>query len=91
MFKILKNPPKRGFPRVFVTIHHGIGGWNSSIWGWTKLDDGELMADGARGFYEPLDSGFTNTSLGSGTRKDAIREAKSWAQDEDLPLYIPGE
>lgn len=47
------------------------------------------MVDGASGFYSPLQSGFTNTSLGTGLRKDAVAEAIDWADSEDLPLYLP--
>ena len=76
-----------------MTIHEGAGGWNSSVWGWEDMSDegGITMQDGSTGFYEPLNSGLTNTSLGTGTRKAAIREAHSWAKHEEpMPLYIPG-
>lgn len=79
----LKEQPKNGNPKVFVTIHEGIGGWNSGIWRWAGDDP-----DGFLG-YEPCQTGFTNTSLGTGLRDDAIREAKGWAEDEALPIWIP--
>lgn len=88
MFEILSSRPSNGKPRVFVTIHKGIGGWNSSVWGWTELDDGKKMNDGSTGFYEPRNTGCTNT-IGDGKRESAIREATSWARDEELPLWIP--
>jgi hypothetical protein len=80
-----------GTPRVYVTIHKGIGGWNSSVFGWTPCSeiDIEQMEDGLSGFYEPLNTGFTNTSLGTGERDAAIQEARHWAECEDLPIWIP--
>lgn len=81
----MKGPPRRGNPPVYVTIHHGVGGWNSSVWGWESDPD---MPSG--GFYQPLNSGVTNT-IGTGTRDEAVREATSWARSEDLPLWIPEE
>lgn len=85
MYKLLKCRPSNGKPRVFVTVHKGIGGWNSSIWRWAGNDP-----DGFPG-YEPMQTGFTNTSLGTGLRKDAVAEAKSWAKNESIPLYLPAE
>ena len=90
----LKEYPKNGTPRVFVTIHEGAGGWNSSVWAWcdmTEEDPDFRMVDGSLGFYEPLNSGLTNTSLGTGKREDAIDEAMDWARDEELPIWIPEE
>lgn len=81
--EILKEYPTNGNPECFITIHEGIGGWNSGLWVWVESDK---YGDG---FYEPYNTGFTNTSLGTGLREDAIREAKCWAKDEELPLYIP--
>ena len=81
-FIILDKKPEGGTPRVFVTIHHGCGGWNSAVWGWEP--------DGNGGFYQPLTSGVTNT-LGRGTREEAVREATSWARSDELPLWIPKE
>ena len=80
---ILEEAPANGNPPLFVTIHEGIGGWNSSVWGWND----ELGEDA--GFYEPHSSGNTNTSLGTGKKEDAIAEAKAWAIAEELPLYLP--
>jgi hypothetical protein len=42
----------------------------------------------AGGFYQPLNSGTTNT-LGTGTREEAVEEATGWAQSDELPLWIP--
>ena len=81
-FIFLDKKPEGGTPRVFVTIHHGCGGWNSAVWGWEPDGDG--------GFYQPLTSGVTNT-LGRGTREEAVREATSWARSDELPLWIPKE
>ena len=81
MYEQLTKAPAHGIPPVYVTIHEGIGGWNSSVWGWTVAEH--------ISFYEPLQSGFTNTSLGTGERDAAIREARAWAIDEDLPLWLP--
>lgn len=82
MVKELKERPSNGTPRVYVTIHKGIGGWNSSVWRWAGDDP-----DGFPG-YEPSETGFTNTSLGTGKRDDAIRDARHWAECEDLPLWL---
>ena len=98
MFEVLKEYPSNGKPRVFVTIHEGVGGWNSGVWGWNELTQKDIdMPDThpdcrvGDGFYEPLNTGFTNTSLGTGLRADAIREALCWAEiEEQLPVYIPG-
>ena len=90
----LTEAPRNGSPSHFVTIHEGIGGWNSAVWGWTDMseEDPEFrMNDGSTGFYEPIQTGFTNTSMGDGQRNSAISEAESWAEAEELPLYIPEE
>lgn len=84
-YRRLSEPPANGDPKVYATIHHGVGGWNSSVWGWEADPD---MPSG--GFYEPLNSGTTNT-LGRGTREEAVAEATSWAEAEGLPLWIPEE
>ena len=89
MAERLNKYPRNGEPRTYMTVHRGAGGWNSGVWGWTELDNGETMADGSTGFYEPIQTGFTNTSLGSGSREDALAEAEGWAVDEDIPLWIP--
>jgi len=96
MIEILKEYPREGAPSVFVTIHEGIGGWNSSVWGWTELTQNDIdMPDThpdcrvGDGFYEPLNTGFTNTSLGTGLKADAIKDAMGWAEDEETPIYIP--
>ena len=82
MLTELTDCPTEGTPPVFVTIHEGAGGWNSAIWEWEVVD--------GDGFYQPCQSGFTNTGFGTGKREDAIAEAKGWAEDEGLPIYIPG-
>ena len=82
-FKILSKAPGNGKPRTYVTIFEGAGGWNSGIFRWQKCDD-------CYGFYEPQVTGFNNTSLGSGRREDAVSEARHWAENEGLPLWIPG-
>lgn len=82
-YRRLKERPAGGVPRVYVTIHHGCGGWNSAVWGW----EADPEVTGA-GFYQPLTSGVTNT-LGRGTREEAVAEAESWAEAEGLPLWIP--
>ena len=81
----LKERPTGGIPGVYVSIHHGCGGWNSAVWGWEADPD---MPSG--GYYQPLNSGVTNT-LGRGTREEAVAEATSWAEAEGLPLWIPEE
>jgi len=83
MFEELTECPYNGSPKTYVSIHHGIGGWNSSIWKWAGDDP-----DGFPG-YEPFQTGFSNTSLGTGEREAAIQEARAWARDEELPLWIP--
>jgi hypothetical protein len=85
MVQRLTEAPRDGNPRVYISIHHGIGGWNSSCWRWAGDDE-----DGFPG-YEPLQTGYNNTSLGTGTREDAVAEATGWAEMEELPLWIPGE
>lgn len=89
MLEILAKQPENGVPFVYVTIHEGCSGWNSAVWRWSPLDEGETMYDGSAGFYEPQVTGFTNTSLGTGLREDAIAEARNWAESEGLPLWIP--
>ncbi len=79
----LTVPPANGEPETYVTIHRGIGGWNSSVWKW------QPPTEGGPGYYDCLQTGFTNTSIGSGSREDAVREATGWARDEELPLWIP--
>lgn len=86
MFERLAKAPSEGNPRTYVTIHEGVGGWNSGIWCWQVADN---PTPGFAGFYEPQITGFNNTSLGTGLRKHAIREAVRWAMDEDLPVWIP--
>ena len=56
----------------YVTVIHGIGGYNSCLMTW----------DEECNMYTPWQTGFTNTSLGTGLEKDAIQEAKGWADDE---------
>ena len=84
-YRRLKERPTGGIPGVYVSIHHGCGGWNSAVWGWEADPD---MPSG--GYYQPLNSGVTNT-LGRGTREEAVAEATSWAEAEGLPLWIPEE
>lgn len=79
----LKEIPRDGLPPIYITVFQGIGGWNSGIFEWN--------CDGDFGFYEPQITGFNNTSLGNGSRKDAVREAISWAKAEELPYWIPEE
>ena len=81
MATMLDKAPSQGNPVVYVTIFEGIGGWNSGVFRWTEED--------GFGFYEPQITGFNNTSIGTGLRDDAIREAKGWAEDEELPCWIP--
>ncbi|MCK9435210.1 MAG: hypothetical protein M0R32_10445 [Candidatus Cloacimonetes bacterium] len=81
--EMLKTAPRDGVPPVYVTIFEGIGGWNSGIFRWNEED--------RFGYYEPENTGFTNTSLGDGLRESAIREAKGWAESDELPCWIPGE
>jgi len=83
MVERLKEHPRNGDPFMFITIHEGIGGWNSGVWRWAGDD-----VDGFPG-YEPEQTGSTNTSLGTGLREDAILEALSWAESDELPVYIP--
>jgi hypothetical protein len=88
----LTEYPTNGEPRCFITIHEGIGGWNSGMWCWTDMTEEDpdfKMEDGSTGFYEPWNTGFTNTSLGDGQRASAIAEAESWADAEELPIYLP--
>ena len=80
-FEILKNAPRDGVPPVYITIFEGIGGWNSGLFAWNF--------EGDFGFYEPQITGFNNTSLGTGLREEAIKEAISWAKSEELPCWIP--
>ncbi len=80
----LKTAPAAGVPRAYVTIIRGIGGWNSVVMSWAGDDPGGFPG------YEPLTTGFTNT-VGRGTREEAVAEAKSWAADEGIPVYIPGD
>ena len=94
----LKEYPRNGEPRSFVTIHHGIGGWNSGLWVWSEFTQEDVDQEDTHpdikpgdGFYEPWNTGITNTSLGTGLRKDAVAEALSWAESEELPVYIPEE
>jgi hypothetical protein len=81
MFTKLKEKP--GTPDMlrddgaYVTIYQPVGGWNSVLNVWND-----------EGFWEPWQTGVSNT-LGRGTREEAIAEAKSWAECEELPLYIP--
>lgn len=75
--------PTAGHPPAFVTVHHGIGGWNSSTWRW----EADPNVPGG-GYYEPQQTGFTNV-YGTGERPEAVKEAEGWAQDEELPLWIP--
>lgn len=82
MFEQLKQKPANGIPPTYVAIHHGIGGWNSAVWGW-EPDDG---VEGG-GYYQPLTSGNTNT-IGGGSREEAVQEAMFWAQAEELPLWL---
>jgi len=81
MIERLKECPCNGNPRVYVTIHKGIGGWNSSVRVW---DDSASFA-----FYDVVQTGITNTSLGTGSREDAIAEAENWAECDGTPLWIP--
>lgn len=81
--EMLKTAPRDGVPPVYVTIFQGIGGWNSGVFRWNEED--------RFGYYEPENTGFTNTSLGDGFRESAIREAKGWAESDELPCWIPGE
>jgi len=62
-----------------TNILEGIGGWNSILLVW----DEEL------GFYEPLGTGLTNTSLGAGTKRSAIIEAMDWAEAEGVEYRGP--
>ena len=79
----LTEPPADGKPPVYASIHHGAGGWNSSVWRWNDEEPDCI------GFYEPMQTGVTNTSLGTGLREDAVLEAESWAESDQIPLWIP--
>ena len=76
--QVLTEEPQGGKPRAYISVYQSIGGWNSVLLVW----DPEL------GFYEPYNTGMTNTSLGDGKRESAIDEAKSWAESEDLSLWL---
>ena len=76
----LEIKPSNGSPISYITIFEGCGGWNSGIFTWTEED--------GFGFYEPQITGFNNT-FGTGLREDAVKEAVSWARDEELPYWIP--
>lgn len=78
----LKNKPCLGNPIVYITIFEGCGGWNSGIFRWVEEE--------GFGFYEPQITGFNNT-VGTGLREDAVKEAISWSQSEELPYWIPPE
>lgn len=79
----LEKAPQNGLPPVYVTVFEGIGGWNSVIFEWN--------CEGDFGFYEPQNTGFNNTSIGTGLREGAVREAIDWAKSEELPYWIPEE
>jgi hypothetical protein len=63
----------------YVGIIEGIGGFNSAVFVW----DDEMQG------YDIAQTGFNNTSLGSGSKKGAIIEAKIWAKDEELQYRGP--
>lgn len=86
MFEVLTKAPDNGVPRVYVSIHKGAGGWNSSTRVWKAMVH---LIDGATGFYDMCDTGFTNTSWGTGLRAAAVEEATQAAKNNDLPLWIP--
>lgn len=60
----------------YICIIHGVGGWNSCI----------MSYDEDEGDYSPWATGFNNTSMGSGTLKGAIEEARNWARSDELAL-----
>lgn len=61
---------------AYITIIQGIGGWNSCLMVW----DEEMQT------HIPEMTGFTNTSIGSGLKTDAIQEAIDWAQSDEYRL-----
>ncbi len=68
----------------FVNVIEGCGGYNSCLWVWTEVEGSD-----EGGFYEPFNTGFNNTSLGSGLLCTAILEAKSWAESGKVKYKEP--
>jgi len=65
----------------FIGIIHGCGGWNSCCFTWEQFDS-------KHGGYTPVQTGFNNTSLGTGTVEGAIEEAVNWAENEEMPIRL---
>ena len=59
----------------FITVQHSITGW-MAVHVWWNPDMG--------GFYEPWTTGFGKYS----TREEAIEEAKTWAESEQLECQV---
>ena len=64
-----------------VDIFDSIGGWNSRFITWDEEMEG----------YVPWQTGFNNTSIGTGKREDAIAHAKLWAECEGVEYRGPNE
>jgi len=66
-------------PRAYVTVYMPIAGWKSVL----------FVLDEEYGFHEPWQTG----DFGYATKAEAIKDAWSWAQAEELPLIdlSPGE
>jgi len=74
---ILKKEPTDGKPKCYISIHHGVGGWNSNCKVWEEEE----------GFYDYYSTGLTNT-MGDGQKESAISEAMHWGFCEELPVFI---
>lgn len=57
----------------FISVTQGMSGHFAVLMWWNP-----------EGFYEPWDTGFGRYS----TREEAIREARSWAEAEELEVRI---
>lgn len=57
----------------FITTYHSIGGWKAVQMSWEQMD-----AD--FGMYTPWQTGFG----GYKNREMAVREAKNWAEAEEI-------
>lgn len=60
----------------FIDVYCPIAGWKARLMVWVQYDDG--------GWYEPWQTGY----LAFETRKQAVRDAAQWAEDEEYELRV---
>ena len=78
--KVTKLTPPEGNNEheTFATVYKPVRGWTAIIYAYNTTED--WLEDG-QGFWEPWQTGICSFK----TRKEAIKDAKAWAEAEEIP------